>query len=90
MRRVVDVSLEPKDLASAFWDMGSDEQAEFFHELAQIIKEHHQTNPSSYSLGEMQWLYMTEDIRKRGKDATEMFMALSAFAFDYWPQKNEL
>lgn len=83
-------SLTPQILAEAFWGMGSDEQAEFFHELARVVKEDNKSNPHSYSLGEMQWLYMMEDIKKRSKDAADMYMALSAFAFDYWPQKTEL
>ena len=32
------ITLTPAMMASAFWDMGSDEQSEFFDELAQIIK----------------------------------------------------
>lgn len=90
MRKIVNVAVEPKELAEAFWHMGSDEQAEFFHELAQVVIEDNKSNPSAYSLGEMQWLYMTRDIKSRSQDAADMYMALSAFAFDYWPQKTEL
>ncbi len=73
-----------KQLAAAFWDMNSEQQADFFHELAGVVK----GEDEKFFFGEMQWLWMAEDIKKRSREAWEMFLAFSAFAFDYWPQKS--
>ena len=80
----VSVEITPELAAAAFWAMSSDEQAAFFAALAAEVKK----TESAYGYGEMQWCYMVDDIRK-DKEASRMYMALSAFAFDYWPQKSE-
>jgi hypothetical protein len=36
----------------------------------------------------MQWCCLQDEMRKPGRElANEMHMALSAFAYDFWPQK---
>lgn len=37
--REVDIEMNPKELAEEFWNMDSEQQAEFFNELADIIEE---------------------------------------------------
>lgn len=78
------VQVTPELLAKAFWAMYTDEQARFFSALAEEVKK----TESAYGYGEMQWCRMVDAIRK-DKEASKMYMALSAFAFDYWPQKSE-
>ena len=82
--KVVDLSAAL--MAEVFWGMDSDQQAEFFHELAGIIES--DSEGVTYAFGEMQWLYMTEAIKKRSDKAKNMFLAFSAFAYDFWPQKS--
>lgn len=78
------VELTPTVLAKAFWQMGSDQQAEFLTELARVIEEYHEANrPRSWawSLGEMQWYALAKELRGedgRCNKAGEMLMALSA------------
>jgi hypothetical protein len=70
-------------MAQAFWAMGSTEQIKFFSELANVIKEDHKTNKSAYSLGQLQWCYMAEDMKKKeNKEAKEMLMTMASFL--YW------
>ena len=80
-----EVSLTPQLMAEAFWAMDSQQQADFFAALADAVKR----TQGAYGYGEMQWCYMRDDIRKN-KEASNMYMALSAFAFDYWSQKDSL
>lgn len=82
--------LTPAIMAQAFWNMDDNMQADFFEELAIVIEEDHKNNPSSYSLGEMQWLFMTEKIRKRGEKARAMYLAFCAFAYEYATPKAKL
>jgi len=82
----IDIELTAKDLAEKFCHMGSDEQAEFFEHLHDEVRA---TTKNDYDLFEMQWLYMTEDIKKN-KKAEQMFLAFSSFAYEYWPQKASL
>lgn len=37
--REVDIEINPKELAEEFWNMDSEQQAEFFNELADLIEE---------------------------------------------------
>ena len=38
----------------------------------------------------MQWCFLKDELRKPGRElANQMHMALSAFAFDFWPPKSE-
>ncbi len=82
-----EVKVTPKILATAFWNMCSIDQANFFHELALIVLEAAKNNPGLYSYGEMQWCYMANDIKLRSEKAWNMFLAVSSFSFDLWEQK---
>ena len=79
-----DVQLTPTMLAESFWSMGTDQQAEFFAELARIIETYHEANkPRSWawSLGEMQWHALGKELRDdsgRCNKAGEMLMTLAA------------
>mgnify|MGYP006320696073 CR=1 FL=1 len=84
------IECDARQLAEIFWNMSDEEQAEFFHELHGIITTHHEDNWHSYSLGEAQWLSLANAVKKRGREAHDMFMAFSAFAYDFWPQKEAL
>lgn len=57
-----EIEITPKILASAFWEMSAQEQAEFFAELHDITEK-----GSTYGLGEMQWCYMSQEIEKNPK-----------------------
>lgn len=74
------VDLTPAMLAEAFWRFGSDEQAEFFAELAKVIKADHESgNKSAYSLGELQWFYVGDELKKPvNKEARDMLMTMAA------------
>ena len=81
------VEITAEVLANAFWNMDTAQQADFFEELAKRIQSQ---SPHAYSYGEMQWCYLKDEMRKPGRElANKMHMALSAFAFDFWPQKSE-
>lgn len=84
------VNLTPEILAKAFWAMGSDGQAAFFDALGKVVEEDNLNNSKSYSYGELQWCYLKDELRKPGMErANKMHMALSAFAFDFWPHKPD-
>ena len=73
------VQLTPAMMAEAFWKMGSDQQAEFFDELARVIREDHKTNTSAYSLGELQWFFVGDELlTPKNKVAREMLMTMAA------------
>lgn len=78
----------PELMAEQFWNMGSDQQAEFFHHLADIVEKDHETNPNSYSLGEMQWLYMADEIKKHSQQAYKMYLSFCAFAYEHFKLKE--
>jgi hypothetical protein len=83
------VLLTPEVLARAFWALGCEQQADFLDSLGAVIDEDHKTNKNSYSYGELQWCYLKDELRKPGRErANNVHMALSAFAFDFWPIKN--
>jgi hypothetical protein len=72
------VELTPKMLAQAFWEMNSAEQVEFFSELAKVIREDFKTNTNAYSMGELQWLYVEDELRKsENRLAREMLMTMA-------------
>ena len=83
------IELSPRQMAEVFWNMDENEQDDFFHELANVVAEETDSRAITYSHGEMQWCHMTQAIKKRSKQARECFLAFSAFAYDYWPQKSE-
>lgn len=84
------IDITPDLMAQAFWEFSSDEQADFFHELALAIEKEREINgnKNSYSYGEMQWCYMTGAIKKRSDKARAVFLSFSAFAYDYFEQKS--
>lgn len=81
------VKITAETLAKAFWGMDTEQQADFFEALANRI----QTEaPHAYGFGEMQWCYLQDELRRPGRElANQMHMALSAFAFDFWPRKRD-
>lgn len=73
------VTLTPAMMAEAFWDMGSDDQSEFFDELARVIREDGKTNKSAYSMGELQWHYLAERMHGATQGTPRaMLMAIAA------------
>ena len=73
------IKATPSIMASAFWAMSSIEQAEFFNELALIIQNDNKTNANAYSLGELQWHYVGDELDKpKNKLAREMLMTMAA------------
>lgn len=83
------VQITPELLAKAFWAMHCDQQADFLDALGAEIEADHITNKHSYSYGELQWCYLKDELRRPGRErANNVHMALSAFAFEFWPQKN--
>lgn len=86
---ITTTEITPAMMAECFWQMGSDKQAEFFNHLHDVIQEDHKTNPSAYSHGELQWCALRLDLDKpENKRGKAMHMALSAFAYDYFAQRN--
>ncbi len=84
-----EVQITPEILAKAFWSMDCEQQADFLDSLGAEIEADHITNKNSYSYGELQWCYLKDELRRPGRDrANNVHMAFSAFAFDFWPQKN--
>lgn len=86
-----DIELTPEIVADWFWNQDSEAQADFFEALAKRIQaDKDDPNAVTYSLGEMQWCYLRDRLRKPGRElANQMHMALSAFAFDYVQQKPD-
>lgn len=79
-----EVEITITELARAFWELASDEQAYFFDQLGAVIEEDHKHNSRSYGYGEMQWCYLRDELKKPGMErANNMHMALSAFAYDF-------
>jgi hypothetical protein len=63
------VDITPAMMAQAFWEMCSDEQAEFFTELSRVIREDHTNgNTSAYSRGELQWFHLGDRLMTPLKD----------------------
>ena len=78
-----DIEITPSMMAKEFWAMGSDEQIEFFSELAKETKK----TKGAYSLGKLQWCFMSEDMQKpENKEAKEMLMTMASFL--YWHTLN--
>jgi ABC-type Na+ transport system ATPase subunit NatA len=70
------VVVTPHQVARAFWEMTSSEQAQFFAELHDITEKE-----SKYGLGEMQWSYMSEDIEANPK-AKKQACAMMVWIFN--------
>ena len=73
------ITITPAMMASAFWGMGSDEQSEFFDELAQIIKQDKTPGSSTYGMGELQWHYLARGMQgEKYNQPRAMLMAMAA------------
>lgn len=84
-----EVKITPEILAKSFWSMDCEQQADFLDALGAVIEIDHITNKHSYSYGELQWCYLKDELRRPGRErANNVHMAMSAFAFEFWPQKN--
>jgi len=77
---LTEVTITPRMMAEAFWEMASDEQVEFFLELSRVIKEDQASgNNGAYSQGELQWYYTGNDLSKtENKEARSMLMCMAA------------
>lgn len=73
MEFTAEIELAPKVLAIAFWNMTSEEQAEFFEELGKEIAE------DTYH-AQVQWFYLEEELRKSNL-AKDTFMDMAAPMF---------
>ena len=71
----VEIQLSPKVMAESFWNMNSEQQTEFFAELAKVIKEDGKTNSTAYSLGELQWFHLSNDLEG---DAKNVLMSMAS------------
>ncbi|WP_443692727.1 hypothetical protein [Pseudomonas sp.] len=84
------VTITPEILAKAFWSLGSIGQADFLDALGSVIEEDFKTNRQAYQYGELQWCHLKSELRQPGRErANNVHMSLSAFAYDYWPQKPD-
>jgi hypothetical protein len=73
------VQITPAMMAEAFWQMGSDQQVEFFDELARVIQDDHKTRASAYGMGELQWFFVGDELQNpKNKNARSMLMAMAA------------
>ena len=77
------VKLTPEIIAKAFWAMDSEGQADFFEALADQIGHPISHMNSAYNLGEMQWCYLHSELQLRGGKGLSMYLAMSAFAFEF-------
>ena len=73
MEFTAEVEITPKILAAAFWNMGSEEQAEFFEELGKEI-----AGDTYHS--QIQWFSLEEELRKSTL-AKDTFMDMAAPMF---------
>lgn len=73
MEFTAEIELTPKVLASAFWNMTSEEQAEFFEKLGKEIA------GDTYH-AQVQWFYLEEELRKSTL-AKDTFMDMAAPMF---------
>lgn len=77
MQMMTDVPLTPKILAAAFWELSATEQADFFAELHDLLDGR---GWPAHSLGEMQWMYMSDEIEKNPR-AKAMACVLASHIF---------
>lgn len=80
MQVETDISITPRMMAEAFWNMTDLEQVEFFAELHDVINKDKTPGACTWSCGEMQWLYMADALNKNLK-AKEMACAIMANVF---------
>jgi hypothetical protein len=90
----IEIEATPEEIAKAFWNLGSDKQAEFFAELAKLtLANYEKWKDVPYStLGrpwfldpyaQGQWCWMKDDIKKLGGDAEQLYMAMAAYTFEF-------
>ena len=72
MEFTAEIELTPKVLASAFWNMNSEEQAEFFEWIGKEIA------GDTYH-AQIQWFYLEEELRKSNL-AKDTFMDMAALS----------
>lgn len=78
------MEITPQLMAEAFWNMDSTQQTEFFSELAKVINKDYEVNKKAYSLGELQWCFMSDEMRKEeNKEARDMLMTMASFLYWY-------
>ncbi len=77
MKKLIDISesVTPKDLAELYWNMASDEQAEFYAELYEIAGSHKLV---------LQGLHIREDCKKHSSKALDGFQYMSSCAFKWY------
>lgn len=73
MEFTAEIELTPKALASAFWNMTSEDQVKFFEELGKEIA------GDTYH-AQVQWFYLEEELRKSDL-AKDTFMDMAAPMF---------
>jgi hypothetical protein len=84
-----EVEITAEMMADWFWNQSTVEQADFLEALAKRIQAEKDPKAAKYSFGELQWCYLKDELRRPGRElANEMHMALSAFAFEFWPHKQ--
>ena len=89
MKAQAEIELTPEIVADWFWKQSTTEQADFLEALAKRIEAETGPRAVTYGFGELQWCYLKEELRQPGRElANQMHMAFSAFAFDFWPQKQ--
>jgi len=85
----MEVKISVHQMAKAFWSMNTEQQADFLDALGAEIESDHITNKNAYSYGELHWCYLKDELRRHGRErANNVHMAISAFAFEFWTQKN--
>ena len=77
IKTISHIELTPELMAEAFWAMNSEEQAKFFSALSAVIKSDDNPKSVTYSLGELQWFYMGDQL-EGDKPARDMLMAMAA------------
>lgn len=91
MMATADVTITPDMMAQAFWDMGSDQQVEFFAALASVINaDKVGGNDNAYTYGELQWFFTGNELMKAdNKVAKEMLMTMAAPSGTVMAQRQE-
>lgn len=79
MDALVKVTITPKMMAEAFWNMNDTEQVVFLLYLSKEIARDHETNSLAYSQGELQWYHLGRLLlRDENKEARSMLMTMAA------------
>jgi hypothetical protein len=76
-----ELGISPETMGRLFWEMGSTQQVRFFEALADAIAaEQSKPRHNTWSNGEMQWVYLAEDLQRNEK-ARDMLMSMAAPLF---------